>query len=493
MIYFRNRFSDTRTNCNERVSGRALRRLSPAKLIDMENAHIGYRFLLIAVVLALNAFFAAAEVALVSVRQSRLKQLAEDGQAGAKAALSLLANTERLLSVVQVGVTLASLAMGWAGESTLFAVLSPVFQPLVTPATANLFHGITFALAFLVMTYAHVVIGEVVPKNLAIEKADRLAVLVAPILLLFYRVSSPFVVIIEKSAGAISKILGLKGAPLGGGHSAEELKLVISASRRHGQLNSFEEKAIQHMLDLRDYLVREIMVPRSEIVSVPVDATMDDVLKVMNERQFSRLPVYDDKPEHIIGIIHYKDMLSLWHARRSAAEKRRPVPEFDPRRVMRTPFVVPETKPSNQLIDDFRKQHSHMALVVDEFGTVVGLVTLEDVLEQIFGEIEDEHDAHVPPVAPQARVMELDGSVNIRDLETQYGIEVPVDAGYETLAGFLLYRLGAIPNAGAVVIHENFRFTVLEMERNRIAKVRVEKLEEDAGEGAERSGSDHQA
>lgn len=454
----------------------------------MGDSYFGYRFLLVAFVILLNAFFAGAEVALVSVRQSRLKQMAAAGQAGAKAALSLLAKPERLLSVVQVGVTLASLGLGWAGQNTLYALFVRLFGPLATPATEGLVHGICFALAFLLMTYAHVVIGEVVPKNLAIQKADRLAVIVAPALLLFYRASGPFVYIIERSAATISALLGARGTQLGGGHSAEELKFIITASRRQGHLDSFEETAIQRLLDLHDYLVREIMVPRSNIISMPVDASIDDVLTLMDKHQLSRIPVYENKPEDIIGIIHYKDLLTVWHDRRAAAGKRQSVRRFDLRHLMRKPFVAPETKPLNQLIDDFRKKHVHMAIVVDEFGTVVGLVTLEDVLEQIFGEIEDEHDVHLPPAIPAPAVLELEGAVNIRDLETQHGIEVPVDAGFETLAGFLLYRLGRIPAAADIVEHEGYKFTVVEMERNRIARVRIERIEA-AGEPPDESPS----
>ena len=480
MIYLRNRLSDTFKNCTVRrgtitAGPRGSGFNNPLKTMD--DSYFGYRFLLVAFVILLNAFFAGAEVALVSVRRSRLKQMAAEGQAGAKAALNLLSNPERLLSVVQVGVTLASLGLGWAGEGTLYALFVRWFGPLATETTQNIVHGFCFAAAFFLMAYAHVVIGEVVPKNLAIAKADRLAVIVAPALLLFYRISGPFVYIIECSATALSRMLGARGEQLGGGHSAEELKFIITASRRHGQLEYFEETAIQHMLDLHDYLVREIMVPRGEIVSTSSDASLDDILILMQEHQFSRLPVYENEPENIIGIVHYKDLLTLWHNRRVATEKRRPVPRFDLRLLMRKPFVVPETKPLNQLIDDFRNSHSHLAIVVDEFGTVIGLVTLEDVLEQVFGEIEDEHDVHLPPVEPASPVLEIEGTTNIRDLETQHGIEVPVDAGYETLAGFILNRLGYIPQPGDQTDHENYQFTVLEMERNRIARVRIEKTE----------------
>ena len=197
----------------------------------MTESHYGFRILLLLLILGVNAFFAGAEVALLSVRESRLKQLAEEGQAGAQAALNLLANPERLLSVTQIGVTLASLGLGWAGEDTLYALIVALFQPAITPVTARALHAASFVLAFLVMTYFHVVVGEVVPKNLAIDRADRLAVIVAPALLIFYRISEPFVWVIEKSSAAITQALGGEVSERGGGHSAEELKLIVSSSR----------------------------------------------------------------------------------------------------------------------------------------------------------------------------------------------------------------------------------------------------------------------
>jgi CBS domain containing-hemolysin-like protein len=439
---------------------------------------IGYRLLLLLLIIAVNGFFAAAEVSLVSVRRSRLRTMAEEGTVGAQAALSLLENPERLLSVTQVGVTLTSLALGWAGEETIFNILNGLLQPVVPHIYAPILHGGAFVLSFLIMTYAHVVIGEVVPKNLAIESADNLAVIVAPALLLFYRVMEPFVFIIERSSVALSRLFGVRGHSRGGGHSAEELKFVIASSRTEGYLLDFEEDAIQRLIDLHDISAREIMVPRNSIVSMDVNASLDRVLRVLVESQYSRLPVYEEKPEKIVGIINYKDLLPVWDARRRSTERRRAVPPFNLRLFLRKPVVVPETKPANQLIDEFRKNHSHMALVVDEFGTISGLVTLEDVLEQIFGEIEDEFDVRRPAPALEAPVLELDGSTTILDLETQYGIELNVEEDFETLAGFVLFHLGYIPSVGDSFKHGGRRFTVLEMDRNRIARVRVEKLPE---------------
>jgi len=434
------------------------------------------RFLILVVILAANGFFAAAEVSLVSVRQSRLRELAEQGQAGAQSALSLLANPGRLLSVTQVGVTLASLGLGWAGEDTLYKLLRGALEPIHVHVSPILLHGIAFAAAFLVISYAHVIIGEVVPKNLALDKADRVAVLAAPVLLVFYRLSQPFVIVIERTSGFILRHLNLGTGHARGGHSPEELKYIIQSSRHEGHLQQFQQDAIQRLIELSDYTAREIMTPRNSIVSLPVDADLELFLSVMAEHKFTRVPVYEDRPEQIIGYVHYKDVMRVWDESRFVHERRRSVP-FRLRRFVRKPVVVPETKPLNQLIDEFRTTHTRMALVVDEFGTVAGLVTLEDVLEQIFGDIGDEHDVVRPTPSYQERLVQLDGATSIRDLETRYNIVLPTEADFETLAGFLLYRLGHIPRAKESVDYGGRRFVITKMERNRIATVLIEKLE----------------
>lgn len=437
---------------------------------------MGFRLIVLIFILATNGFFAAAEVSLVSVRQSRLRELAEQGQAGAKGALSLLANPGRLLSVTQVGVTVASLGLGWAGEDTLYHLLRSALEPLHVYTSPVLLHGVAFAVAFLIISYAHVIIGEVVPKNLAIEKADRLAVLVAPVLLIFYRISQPFVVVIERSSALILRFLGLGTGHARGGHTPEELKYIIQSSRHEGHLQQFEQDAIQRLIELADYSTREIMTPRHSIVSLPVDADLEDVLSVMAEHKFSRVPVYEDRPEQMIGIVHYKDLLRVCDERRFAHDRRAARP-FRLRRLLHKPLVVPETKPLNQLIDEFRKTHSHMALVVDEFGTVTGLVTLEDVLEQIFGDIGDEHDVVRPAPASQQEVLQLEGATTIRDLENRYNLVLPAEAGFETLAGFLLFQLGRIPHIKDSVEYGGRRFTITQMDHNRIATVLIEKTE----------------
>jgi CBS domain containing-hemolysin-like protein len=440
------------------------------------------RILLVIFLIAVNGLFAGAEVALLSVRQSRLRQMAEDGHAGAQAALNLLANPGRLLSVTQVGVTLASLGLGWAGEGTLYGLLISAVHP-TTPMLIKLLHGACLGISFLAISYFHVVLGEVVPKNLAIAKADRLAALVAPGLLVFDRLSRAFVVVIERSAGAITRALGLgRGGP--GGHSTEELKLIVSSSRGLGYLPEAQEDMIHRVLDLASVSVREVMVPRNDMVSIDIAASLDDVLRTMIEEKHSRLPVYQGSPEKIVGILHYKDLLPVWEERRNAIRSGRPSRSFRISRLLRQPVVVPETKPLSQMIEQFRQGASHMAMVVDEFGTIAGMLTVEDVLEQLVGRIEDEHDERLPRQLPEAEELELEGATRIRDLESEFGIAIPTDAGFETLAGFLMFKLGEIPRTGQSIVFEGRRYTVLEMERNRVLKVRIEKLPEETPEGA---------
>jgi CBS domain containing-hemolysin-like protein len=235
---------------------------------------------------------------------------------------------------------------------------------------------------------------------------------------------------------------------------------------------------IHRVLDLDYVVAREVMVPRNDIVSVEAGAALDDVLRTMIAEKHSRLPVYRGSPEKIVGILHYKDLLPVWEERRRAIRSGQASRSFHIGRLLRPHLVVPETKPLSQMLEQFRAGHSHMAMVVDEFGTIVGMLTLKDVLEHLVGRIEDEHDEKDVRRDTYTGEIELDGATRIRDLETEFGIEIPSDAGFETLAGFLLFRLGAIPRAGDQVEHEGRRYTVLEMDRNRIARVRVEKLAE---------------
>ena len=435
------------------------------------------RLVLLFVILTANGFFAAAEVSLVSVRQSRLRELAAAGNAGAQSALSLLANPGRLLSVTQFGVTLASLGLGWAGEDTLYHLFRELLDSFALPVSPVILQGVGFGLSFLLISYAHVIIGEVVPKNLALEKADRLATLAAPTLLIFYRLSQPFVIIIEKSSALILSSIGLSASHAHGGHTPEELKYIVQSSRHEGHLEEFQQHAIQHLIDLSDYSVREIMTPRVDMVSLPVDADLEVVLSTMAEHKFARIPIYEDRPEQLIGIVHYKDLLRVWDERRFVHDRRRATRPFRLRRFVRKPLVLPETKPLSEVVTEFRKANTRMALVVDEFGTITGLVTLDDLLEQVFGDIPDEHDDIRPQPSLLDKVLQLEGNITLRDLETRYSITLPTEAGFETLAGFLLFQIGHIPTVKDSVVYSGRRFTITQMDRNRIATVMVEKLD----------------
>lgn len=437
----------------------------------------GYRLLVMMLIIGINGFFASAETALVSVRASRLRQMAEQGVVGASAALSLLANPERLLSVVQVGVTLTSLALGWVGEDTLYTLFQGWLEPWMTPVLRGVFRVAILVVSFALMTFMHVVIGEVVPKNLAIDKADRLAIIVAPALLVFYKVAEPFVWAIERASTSLSRLIGVKGEAHAGSHSHEELKFIVSASQSAGLLSDFESKSIERLLELRDYVVREVMVPRNKLTMIPVDADIDDLLKMFSETRYSRLPVFEGEPDNVLGAVHVKDVLDIWTLRRNATALRRSVPPFNLRKILRQVPLIPETKPMDQVMDQFRASHTHLAFVVDEYGSLAGLLTLEDVIEQVFGEIGDEFDGQPIQRALEAQQVEVEGTISLVDLESHYGIEIPAEEEFETLAGFLLYKLERIPRVDDVVQHGERTFRVLEMDRNRVARVQIEKLE----------------
>jgi len=264
-----------------------------------------------------------------------------------------------------------------------------------------------------------------------------------------------------------------------GAHSPEEIRHIVESSQDHGSLSQFEGHALDRLLELRELVAREVMTPRSSMVCLPADASLDALLRMMSEYHYSRVPVYKGDPDNILGIVHFRDMLTVWQERRVATERRRPIRPFKLENYIRRLPVIPETKQLSELIDEFRRDHVHMALVVNEFGGVSGVLTLEDVFEQVFGEIEDEHDLVRPVIEEDLNDMELEGATSTRDLETLYGIEVPANEAFETLAGFILFKLGNIPKGGEQVDEADWRFTVVEMERNRIAKVRIERIAPD--------------
>jgi putative hemolysin len=436
------------------------------------------RVIAILVLVAANAFFVAAEFALVSVRDTRIQQLIESHRLGARAVQRLHQRLDQLLSAVQFGVTLTSLGLGWAGEATLARIFEPFFTRL--PHSAVYAHGLAIAIAFAAITYLHVTLGELVPKSLALHRAERVALAVAGPMEVFMTISRPALYIFSRSAAGVLRIFGSRPMREAGVHSPEELKLIVTASRRVGLLPPLQEETIHRALELGNLAVREIMVPRPDIFSLPADMPLEDALARVIESQHSRIPVYDPArgPEHIVGVLYSKE-ITRWLAIRLAQAKQGGAPPAQPllvRNIMRTVLVVPETKAVSDLLVDFKTRRRHLAVVVDEFGSTAGVVTVEDVLEQLVGEIEDEFDAPEAPATMLGGTMVLDGSANIRDLETQYHLQLPRDQGFETLAGFVLASLQRIPELGDSFEYKGHRFTVAEMDGLRIARVKIEAI-----------------
>ncbi len=441
----------------------------------MEDLPLTIRLIVLVFLLGVNGFFSAAEVALVSVRETKMRALSQAGVRRADAVLSLLRRPDRMISATQLGVTLASLGLGWAGESTVYRFLEPAFAYLGLPVDEPLGRVLSFTVAFTLITFFHMVIGEVVPKNLAMERSERLALAVAPPLQLFSRVTGLFVSLVERTAARVSRLLGLKMDHSQQGYTAEELKLLFSVSKREGRLARFQEQMLSRALDFHDVTVREVMVPRQEMIALPSDAGLDQVIDCIARHQHSRVPIYEDSPEHVVGVLYAKQVWSFVQQMRRWSMLDRPEPVFRMASFVNPVPFVPETKFLSELLEEFQQQRYHLAIVVDEFGTVGGLVTIEDALEQIVGEIREEHERHEPGEKPVLdEPIEVDGNTNIRDLDSLYGVDLPYDAGFETLAGFLLSRMGHIPQGDERVEFEGRGFTVVGMDRNRIAKVRVE-------------------
>ena len=486
-------------------------------------------FVAVGLLILANAFFVAAEFALVSIRDTRIEQMLAAGDPGARAVRRLQRDLDDFLPAVQLGVTLCSLALGWIGEPLAASIflnwIDALSQP---PAHALAYAHITavaaVALGFALITYFHVVVGELVPKSLALRRAEALAVAVAPPMLIFMALARPAVRLLKGSAAVILRGFDIPMTERAQVHSPEELKLIATAARRMGVLPAFQETLIHRALELDDVPVREIMTPRQKIFSLPSNLPIEAASAQVIERLHSRVPVYDETrgPEHIVGVVYSKDLARLIFYRSTmhrhtvdqaadnsqalkghdfsravgAAKLTRALApegstsgilpdrqglELNLRQIMRDVLVVPETKSVLDLIRDLQQRRRQMAIVVDEYGSTVGLVTAEDAIEQLTGELEDEFDSPALPVlTTSSGALLMDGGVNLRDLETQMQWDLPRDGGVETLAGFFLMRLGHIPQVGESVDYDGRRLTVVEMDNRRIAKIRVETVGEEA-------------
>ncbi|HXW91818.1 MAG TPA: hemolysin family protein [Terriglobales bacterium] len=438
---------------------------------------------LILLLVAANAFFAAAEFALVSIRDTRIQELIEARRIGARIVQRLHRNLDEVVNGVQLGITIVSLTLGWVGEPRLARMFEAFLEH--APHSRLYAHAMAIAVAFILITCLHVILGELVPKSLALQRGEQVALAVAAPLDVFLTLTRPLNFVLASATGSVLRLFGSRRLHQGPVHSPDELKLIVTASRQFGQIPKFQEEVIHHALELESITVRQVMIPRPDIFSLPGDLTLDEALSRMVEGHHSRVPVYDPQsgPEHIVGVLYAKDLMR-WTRLRLTANLVQPgvarILSMKISQIMRDVLVVPETKVLTELLEEFRKRKRHLAVVVDEFGSTAGVITVEDVLEQLVGEIEDERDQL--EVAPQPASLQsdvasvLDGSVGIRDLEMQYELELPRDAGFETLAGFVLARLQRIPTVGESFDYERHRFVVEEMEGHRIAKVRIEKL-----------------
>jgi putative hemolysin len=453
-------------------------------------AFVLLRVFLILLLVAANAFFAAAEFALVSVRDTRIQQLIEARRIGARTVQRLHQNLDEVVNGVQLGITLTSLTLGWIGEPTLAHILEPILGRV--PHAPIYTHTIAIVLTFTIITYMHVILGELVPKTLALQQAERVSLAVAAPMDVFLTVMKPFLYVMRKSGGFVLKLFGSRSMRRGGAiHSPDELKLIVTASRQVGQIPEFQESMIHNALELDSIAVRQVMVPRPDIFSLPADLTLEEALARVVEEQHSRIPVYDPQRgrEHIIGVLYAKDLMRWMRLRFTLSPNQAittRIAKMQISQIMRNVLVVPETKPLTDLLVEFKERKRHLAVVVDEFGSTAGVITVEDVLEQLVGEIEDEFDIQPAPqpALDEETSLTLDGALNIRDLESQYQLILPQDAGFETLAGFVLARLQKIPSVGDTFEFEGRRYTVEEMEAHRIAKVKVETLEPAAMEQA---------
>jgi putative hemolysin len=427
--------------------------------------------------IALNGFFAAAEFSLVTVRYSRIRQLVAEGNARARVVEMLLGDLHRVVSGVQLGITLTSLAIGALGEVTFARAFEAMWSGPRSTHAVLLAHSAALACAFVLLSALHVVLGELVPKTISLARAERAALIIASPFYWFLNAFRWAIYLLDRVSTAIVNILGVK-LPQGHAvaHSTEELQIQIQQARERGLLAPAEEQFILRAMELGQVQVREIMVPRPDMHTLPEESTLDEVMGAFASTHRSRIPIYRGTQDHILGFVHIKDMLAMVLDRERRTKENLELPVFDVRGVLRETLIVPETKPASTLLLELRARHMGMALVVDEFGSILGLVTLEDILEQMVGEIHDEFDIIERPLTLADGAVIFDAALNVRDLDTQYNIPLPEDPAYATVGGFVLDQLGFIPKGGESFTYGNFRFSIVKMDGKRVARVKIQRL-----------------
>jgi len=403
-----------------------------------------------------NAIFVAAEYALVTARRTRLEPDAERGSATARAALELMDNPVRFISTVQIGITVFGIALGSVGEPLLSSYFSPVMS-----------NGLAYALAFLILTYLSVALGELVPKAIALQKAEPLAKALALPLNLLQKVTTPFVYALQLSANAVTRMFGVRPAPAGElAHTEEDIRHILAGAEDAGVIATTEEEMLYKVFDFADKEVHEVMVPRPQVVALSADLPPEEALSALMTSPYTRYPVYHGSVDEIAGILHVRDLFGAMHDRG--------IGQVELVSLLRPAYIVPETKDLAALLAEFRRQNQHMAIVIDEYGAMQGIVTLEDLLEEIVGEIEDEFDL---PDESVERVDEthirINGTFPIDDFNEQFGSRI--DAGdYHTMAGYVFGLLGRAPEVGDEVPTDGLVMRVVEIEGSRIQRLEVE-------------------
>ncbi|HST07078.1 MAG TPA: hemolysin family protein [Gemmatimonadaceae bacterium] len=428
------------------------------------------RLLAIILLVLLNAFFVGAEFALVRSRRTRLEAMTRSGDRLARFALRASSNISRILSASQLGVTLASLGLGWVAESTVGEIFANWFSylPFAIELSMRLTLGATIAL--IIVTYLHVVFGELTPKAAALNHPEAVARWLAPPLLLFALITKPFTYFLNKSSQVILHALGQeKAGSEEAVHSPEEIRLLVEQAQESGQMQAHDADLIDAVFEFSEKNAREVMTPRTEIVALPVEATLSEVLGVVQETGLSRYPVYDESIDNIIGVVLAKDLLKLLAPRANTDA-------FDLPSIMRPVHVIPGSREVEEVLADFKRLKEHLAVVLDEYGGTAGVVTMEDLLEEIVGEILDEYDTPEDAEAPlhtRAGETLVPGSTHIGELNEHFGLSVP-EEDYTTIGGYVFGVLGRLPMVGDRVIAGGAIFTVREMDGRRIETLSVD-------------------
>ncbi|HEX2505667.1 MAG TPA: hemolysin family protein [Gaiellaceae bacterium] len=405
-----------------------------------------------------NALFVAAEYAIVTARRSRLEERAAKGSKGAKTALELMDQPVRYISAVQVGITISGILLGALGEP----VISGFFEGLP--------RGVSFAIAFVILTYLTVVLGELVPKAITLQKWEPVSIALSRPLRFFGKLTYPLVWVLDRSARAVAKLLGVEPAPAGMvAHSEAEIRHIVAEAEETGVIEAGEEEMLYKVFDFADKEAHEVMVPRPQVVALSVDLPPQECLASLIDSPYTRYPVYRDSLDDIIGILHVRDLFSALYANG--------MENVDVSSLVRPVSYVPETKDLAALLGEFRRTNQHLAIVVDEYGAFEGIVTLEDLLEEIVGEIEDEYDL---PDESVERVdddtIRIHGTFPIDDFNEQFDQELPQDEHYQTMGGLVFGRLGRAPEEGDEVVENGVKLKVVETDGPRVERLEVEFL-----------------